>query len=389
MKFDRSVFKPTPISAIKEDAERVNQLTRYEGSFHSIAEGTNDFRLFPAHPGEKSFLVSRVVHWLPKWTDKKDSKTDEKEWRRYPFMDARQHGGFRIDLVDEYKTQLYKVLKTPHFTETEEGKKEATRIADLIKDYKVGLKPNPTYVCYAQRKTLSGWGDIKLLEFGNSVHGQLEKLSLTSDPNATEPFTDVDKGRPVLIYYNSAEKAANDKYKVNKWDEPLPLEDEDLDAFMVMAPLSELYNDSMYTEEEFNLTYEGLQQWDKDHEINHFESEEWQQLDLSDFYTRFGSAEAVDKETGEVKEGKTLAEAAENVPPEHVEEVEEAEEMPPEVEVDHLDPLTRNELKIYIRDNKLGLKVFPSFSDDDVRDKIRAKEKKGDDLADMRNEIQK
>lgn len=76
-----------------------------------------------------------------------------------------------------------------------------------------------------------------------------------------------------------------------------------------------------------------------------------------------------------IPEGETNANASEDADAKALAQEAEAEEAEPEGDMpegDEFDGMTRTELKKYIKDNGIAVKVFKSDSDDAVREKIRA-----------------
>ena len=69
-KFDRSQFKATKVSALKEQSESVEQATdRLSGNRVKIIElkkdGTrNKLRIYPKHPGTMSYCYPKTDHFL-------------------------------------------------------------------------------------------------------------------------------------------------------------------------------------------------------------------------------------------------------------------------------------------------------------------------------------
>jgi hypothetical protein len=374
-KFDRSQFDATDQEVLKHEDDKVDKLTKFEGYYHKIEQGENVFRIYPKHPGMKSYIITRIVYWLP--TEVEDN--NKTEWKRKAYPDARQHGGFKKDLVEEYKSMLRLWVKTEPFTSSDDGKAEAIRLIAAINAYPNGLKHKTTRVCYASKLSASGWSDVKLLEFGNSVYGQFGKLSLTRKSKKVDPFTHPDTGRPVLIDYDSNEDDNKERYKVNKEDDPVKLSDDELDLFMQKDSLEMLYGKSIYTKEDFDIMYKGLEHFDDINEIGLFEIDDWINADWSEFYSAFGE---LDTTTGEIVEkeekpkekfGETAEVVEETKAVDVVEEV--AEELIPEELIPELDPfgeMDRHRLKVYIRDNSLKVQVFKTHTDDQIRANIRA-----------------
>ena len=91
-KFDRSEFKATSLKSLVGENTRAGYL--------NVNEGENKFRIFPAFPGEKTFIYEKSTSFLPRIV--KDESSGEEEIKRKPVFNAKVHSNSSRDLVEEY-----------------------------------------------------------------------------------------------------------------------------------------------------------------------------------------------------------------------------------------------------------------------------------------------
>jgi hypothetical protein len=234
-----------------------------------------------------------------------------------------------------------------------------------------------------------------------------------------DPFTDPKKGRCALITYNQAKKKTSLKIS----DKITPLTLEEMEAYDKLTPISRMQNQN-YSMTDFELALEGIQYFDETEEVNLFESEEFQNIiktvkkELKAKFTTKPIAKDVAEETGEdmktaedededgvddlpfdtdedeevitskKKDKKTGGKAVKKKPPveeddednleENLDEemAEEAEELV-ESEVPEDDEFTymeRKDLVSYkIKKKWDDVKLLKNDTDDEMRDKLRAK----------------
>lgn len=363
MAIDRSAFKATKTSTLKKTKEKEDAIipSSNRTDFLEIEEGINKLRIYPAHPGEDSFYMMRANHWLTVEGD------DGKE-RRTMVPNARIMCGVERDIIEEYVRAATAYLQDLGTADAED------KIA-ILTHWQTGLAIQYSWVVYAAKHTKVGEMTKKqfgLWEFGKSVRNQLNDLAQDEDPDEQiefDPFTDPDKGLPVQVKYDSKKNAQN-KYKLKLLRNPIPLENEELETYAEVKPLSKLFRHN-YTPQTFERALQGLQLFDIEHGIDIFESEDFQTI-IEKVRDQF------EWDNAEQEEGKSSKKSAATVtnklPPKttkKVQVVEEEEEDEEEEETDiELSDMDRSQLKIYIADNKLDVKVKSSMSDDDIREAI-------------------
>lgn len=281
--FDRSKYKAASLANIKSQ-ESKQALVRPQNGFnsdaHEIKDGDNWFRVMPFHPDENvpqedlSPFVAKCVTFLkvkqPKRGEDKKVIEGEFEVKQKPIFNAKVHGGYPFDLVEEYMDFAKKVA-IPNFTEGNKDKEKIiwNKISGFDKVKKEGgLKPIDTWECYALDRS----GKLATLSIKKTVKEQMSELaaSLSTDPNSPDPFTDPEDGIAIII--NKSGEGINTKYVtrldrkiVDKFNQPLtptPLTDEQMMAFDKQKSLRERFVNS-YKRKDLDYQLEGLERFDK------------------------------------------------------------------------------------------------------------------------------
>lgn len=380
--FDRSKFKDkvTAQELKKQDQamdviNHKDQDDTYAG-FHKIVDGENKHRVYPAHPNEtnNSFVVPVQRWWLEVEVPDKDEKGKEKRDRsgklvtkmvRKRVFDGRIHSAVGKDIVDEYIKYLTKILKDNGCDQTEINEKLLPINGSFTQKVN-GIVGKPEWVMYTDhiegnKKTFGRLpvGKAVKMRINDLIARESADEPLGSD--STNPFTDPDDGRLLIITYDANATKANDYYKTDidssfdkttKMISLAPLSDEDLEKFMNYPSLQELYVDC-YTTHDFELALEGLKNLDKKHNFGVFDYDEFLDIcqELSLLYP-----EKKEKEEKE-KKGTTTATSK-----------------PATVESNPTDlaKMNRNQLKAFIKANGAegDVIVRTTMSDQDIRDAI-------------------
>lgn len=259
-------YKGSKIKNIKKKRKEEAAITGSGGSaeYHSIESGSNHFRIFPPHNPEESYDQMQVKWWLPRIKDNGDRG-------QYPFPHMKNLGMIS-DLVETYKVNAMEYL--------EENDDEADAKIKKIKDWRNGLSAATSWTVYAKEVEDGKMiGDIKLLEYGKSVHDDLDNVMATEEENESievDPFTDPDDGLPIVIKYNPKAKQAKDKYdtSIPRKAKPIEITEAELEIFDKMRPLTELGGN--FSEELFDSLLESLELFDEDNEIGYFETDDFQ-----------------------------------------------------------------------------------------------------------------
>ena len=371
MAFDRKAFRPTNLKKLKETVTNDDSMAGSKGfnDFLELEDGkTTKIRLFPAHPGQESFYILQKEHWLT-------IEGDNGEPGRRTVLNATVHGGGRKDIIDEYIALCKKKLT---------GKDDAKKL-EAVTDWKNGLGGGLAWIGYALK--ISGEDrEFGLIRFKKTVRDAINKACFMEDedePIEVDPLTDPDEGLPLLIKYNSKpnKKKGEDYYEVSISKKAVALTDEELEHYSKQKTLSELYL-NVYGMKDFERAIAGLQYFDAEKEIDFFEDDEWLET-VEKVKAQFeGDEEDEEDEKPKKKVAKKVVEEEdeEDEQPKKkaikkapvVEEEEEEEEEETEEESDDLDEMDRTGLKTYIKSKGLDIIVKTSWSDDDIREQIKA-----------------
>jgi len=277
--FDRSKFKAASMNAINEQQQHQEVLrpsNQFNNDVHEIKDGKNWFRIAPFHPedGGQSPFEAKCVSFLEVSVPKKDENKKviegQFENRQKPVFNSRVHGGFEIDLVEEYM-KVAKDTAIPAFAGEDKAVQNAIwkKITsfDVVKK-KSGLKPQDTWQCYAWDRS----GKLATLEIKKSVKDQLNELaaSMSNDPTTPDPFSDPDDGIAIIITksgtgLNTAYSVELDykmEGKFNKQFVPTPLTELQLEQLMATKSLYKRFVNS-FTHKDLKYQLEGLENFDK------------------------------------------------------------------------------------------------------------------------------
>ena len=347
---DRSRFKATKVADFKEQDKLVNKLN-YSWSdrneFHTIEKGSNKFRIYPSKDGSP-FITARSVSWIPKLVEYEKDGEKISEWKKRPIFNSKIHSdnifnfeGKKSDLIEEY-VKLGQRILTEEITDKDILEK---KIALLI-DWKLGIGPKLSWVCYAD--LISGTTKkFALLEIPVGVKNKINEIAIVEDAGSaieTDPFTDPDDGKAIIILYNPDEKQAKDKYKVTlEFRGNYALTDEDLLKLDSADSVEKIYK-NCFKRKDLELQISGLKKYDEDHKIGVFDTDDFQNI-VDHFKSQLN--DEVD------------------------EEEEEESELGSEESEDSFSSMGREELKKYIKINGLQIIVRQNMTDDDIRNSIR------------------
>jgi hypothetical protein len=392
MAFDRSKFKATEVATLKQQ-ESENQTPRggadNDGrvSFHKIPEGQSKWRIMPAHPDAKSFMYPKQVSWLPQEvTYTKDGK-EITEIQRRPLFNSRTHGGTPKDIIEEYIKFVEKIV----YDECQDPEERKTRLFNLT-NWKVGVRGRITWIVYAL-KIEGNTKTLGRLELPGMVKDTMNTLAITEDQSndviQTDPFSDPDLGKAIIIVYNKAEKDPSKKYTATlEWRGDYTLTDQELEDLIAADSLETIYQ-NCYKRKDFEKALNGLRIFDEENGYHAFAHDEWLDIctvidayypedaeeDEDEAPTKAAPAKAAPVKVAKAAPAKKVAEPI-------VEEYEEEEDMSSPVATapvvvdklpweDDFDNMDRAALKAFIMENELDIQVLPKYSDDEVRDFIR------------------
>ena len=348
MTADRKNFKATSVSTMQKQEKDVKKIT-YDSErteYLHLEDGVNKIRIYPAHPDSESFVYPYGRWWLNREVTYEKNGEQVTEIKKRPVFNAKIHGGAQRDIVDEYVKFTTKIL-----SDTIEDEEKLKAKIEALTHWKTGLKLKPEWVFYCH-KYVNGQKQFGLMSVSNGVKNKLNELAITEDepgaPIATDPFTDVDDGKAILITYKPKEKQAKDVYKATlEFRGNYALTDEELAAFSKLESLDKMFR-NVYTRRDFDLAVMGIKMFDVDNEFNTFEHDEFVAI-----------IEELQAQWPEVDEENTEKETPQ---PSSKDE---------SLQGDEFSEMTREELKRYIKKNNLGITVKQSMDDNAIRKIIR------------------
>jgi len=341
---DRSKFKSTPVATMQQQEKAVNKQIRDNGDrteYLNLEEGVNKVRIFPAHPESKSFIYPYGRWWLPREVTYEKNNETVTEIKRRPIYNAKIHGGAQKDVVEEYVKFTTKLLADETLDEVELKEK-----IEKLTHWKTGLRLKPEWVFYCH-KYVNGQKQFGLMTVSNGVKNKLNELAITEDepdaPIATDPFTDVDEGKAILITYKPKEKQAKDVYKATlEFRGNYALTDDELAMFEKLESLEKLFA-GVYRRRDFDLAVAGLRMFDSENEFNTFDHDEW-----------IAIVEELQKQWPEDESDETFE-----------------KQLPAAKTGDEYDAMDREALKKFIKKNNLAITVKSAMKDNDIREMIR------------------
>lgn len=396
MGIDRSKFKATSVAIVQQqDKDVTTMVGKDKGSragYLKIKSGKNMFRIMPAHPdgGGESFIEPKSTVWLPMMVEEKDDKGQVingadgkplmKEGSKTVF-NSRVHGNTEKDLVEEYFriadewAKKHKFDPTDSKKDQELRKKYTDKIWGNFKAKIQGIRYNHNWALYA-KDLLDNKQPIGLLEVKPSIKDGINKIVNQEASNqpigteATDPFTPIEDGRALVIFYDEKAEKAADYYTVSidTATEPAeiqgrkvniqkvyPLTDDDLEGLVAFPSLFKTFR-NCFKRRDFELQYKGLEFFDIKNQMGIFNSPEFQAVveEINAYYP-------VDEEPDPNDLDEVINEGA------GAETVVEEENTGD----DEFTLMTRDELKQFNLDNKVGMLIKPTTSDDAIRERMR------------------
>lgn len=377
MAVDRSKFKPTKISSLKEadqdlyaqayNNDRGDRVPRMKIK----KAGTYKLRMYPGHPEiEGSLSIEAILaNWIPGmkpvYEDNKIVKDSEGKVKlekgNKRIFNSKVHGGAKKDLVETWIRLAENDAKERFEAETEREKYLEPIKGNKYKGGKHdGILPQMSWVMYAD---LIKEGDNKVfheVEIGKAIKNQINKIAAieaTEDPLGTDGcFTDIEEGKAIKIIVNP-DSTPQDYYtvaidnatvpttfggKTIKIPKTYPLSDEDLQRLIDAPPLTNYRK--VFTNRDLVLQLEGLKMLEKDFP-------QFQYINTEEFTETFAYLDEFFPEQAEAEAAAVAVEADPNA--------------------DEFDIMTKDELKLWNKANKTGIIILPSLSEDDIRTTLR------------------
>lgn len=395
----RDQFKASSMESIKEQeddqkAKSPNQNKRTD-VLEIVKDGSkNRLRIYPKHPGTKTFMKPLVVTFMKvEAVDKNgDPELDGNGKNKMvykPIFDAIVHGEWidrpPVDILRLYVEYAKKKAEFIKDKDTWKKYLEPVFGSPFGKDNKPGkfkgIKAQESYMLYGKLNGKFGRVQLKTL-----VKNRINELAAGQDAKEgviiTDPYTGPDDGRVVFITYKKGETDKTKLYEVSvDLSGPTPLTEADLDELAAQKSLDSLYT-NVYKLRDFDLALEGLQRFDEESEAilkelgfdegyRVFENEEFKGI-VGELIEYWESMEKPDTESEESEEEpSTTPEPTQN---------KATTQAPPfktdsSTTGDKFDQMDFDQLKKEA--TGLGLKVGKSFTEAILREAIR------DELAEL------
>lgn len=362
MAFNRDRFQAAKLEVnkkITDEVEKTFKTFSTRGDYHSIDKGKNYFRMMPPHNPDEPSMQAKVVYWLDcKVEEIKDGEpTGKYVIKPRPIFDSRIHGGTPKDIIDEY----IKFTKKKIF-ETVQDKEEKTKLLAPINGWRdrtgkwnPGILPSQSFVCYATKGDIVP-ENLGRLELWKNDKETLEKLNISEnsdEPIITDMFSDPNEGIKFIITKNLDDKGqiytlitkdtfdpkgVKDVSKAyQQWLNSQKVPDEVLAKLEEMEPLSKQFK-NVYKKSDFNRALEALEMFDEKHGYGIFK--------FPEFLSIVKEIEAYYPDTETEKDSHSSYTPFD------------------------LNDMTRAELKQYIKDKNLPIRIVGSMSEDVIREMI-------------------
>ena len=365
MAFNRDRFQAAKLEVNKKVTDEVEKTFKFNsqrGDYHSIDNGRNYFRMMPPHNPDEPSMQAKVIYWLD---CRVEETIDGEPTGKYvikprPIFDSRIHGGTPKDIIDEY----IQFTKRRIFANIQDKDEKGRLLApingwrDKSGKWNPGILANQSFVCYATKVDIKP-ENLGRLELWKSDKETLEQLNITEmsdEPIVTDMFSDPNDGvrfvitkgvdskgkRYTLVAKDTFDpKGAKDITKPYKvWQESQIVPDEVLVKLDEMEPLSKQFK-NVYKKSDFERAVDALEMFDKKHGYDTFSEPEFIEIinEVSEYY----SNETIDSPTKEESVNSNILD---------------------------INDMTREELKQYIKDNNLPIRVVASMSEDVIREMI-------------------
>ena len=417
----RKKLKPVPVASLEEQDRQLDQtMGRNSGGDTKqlkIDVGRNVFRFFPPHEpldvnGKPNpFAEPKVIVYLPAYVAERDEQGKEiveggktkMKLSVKPVFNAKVHGkkdklgnSLTKDLVEEFIRLANEKAKT---LATEDEKKKF--LLPIYGNYSKDKTKNINGITYRQSweiwalKMNGQQGVFGKLEIGKAVKNALNKIAAVesaNEPLGTDPFTDLESGRAVVIVYNNQADKPEDYYTtmIDNSTEDVELEggrkarmlkvypitDEQLLEFSNETSLEKMFR-NVFKRRDLDLQLTGLKMLDDKNKMGIFETDEFQAIaeELSLQYPPDATDESTTEEPSTDNDVMTSQTPANNTTASTT--VQTTTDLPFENEAhepDEFDVMTRDELKEFNKDNGCGVIIKPAsiMSDNDIRERLRS-----------------
>lgn len=402
----RNKLKPVSVTALQDQDKELNQqLGKKENTntdLHKIEDGRNVFRIYPPHEQldengkPNSFAEPKVVSFVPGMVADRDQEGNPKKDSNgkvvlkkgiRPVFNSKIHGkrdkygnSFSKDLIEEFIRIAHEKAKD---LSDDERKKYLAPVYGVFvskghQNNINGINYQSTWEIYADKLSGDSWKFARL-EIKKSIKNRMNKIAATesaNDPLGTDPFTDLDTGRPLVVIYNSQATKAEDYYSAeldNTTEEVVleggrkvralkefPITDDRLTHFANETPLSKIFR-NVFTNKDLEIQLQGLKMVDEQYKMGIFETEEFQNVyeEILETYPPQDDSEEEQTTTSTTNTSKEVKDVKTDLP------FDEDE--------DDFSKMSRDELIEFskVNDTKIMIKPISIMSDNDLRERIR------------------
>ena len=350
--FDISSLKGTDLSTIKDQNDEISKGNSKKRDYLSIEDGTNKFRFFPAHPDsdigddgkdKARYSQRKFVVWV-KITGKEDKLVNRS------FLNARVHASQEADLVEEYQKLATAHIKNSESLNTTD---KATKLKNLS-SFESGIKHQSKYLAYAidVSKKIDEEGRRGLIEISDGIKKKLDAISLAEveeDPTGSDIISCPTDGVTITIK-KDPKKQPTERYSVAQGRKAVAIEREDADWWIEEDSLKDmLFGNVKYHKGTIDQLFEGIQNYDEDQEIGVADTDEF-----IDIYEAL--KEKLDDAPVYDDESPSVASASK----------EPKKERSPRKVLKTLGEMSKSELKEFIMDKDLDVRVLRNDTVEDI-----------------------
>jgi len=286
MAFDRNKYKKREIKQQTEVQETVGSSSQGNSDWapvispSKLPKGQIFMNILPPHNPELDYLQQYSSTWFKVM---KEDENGKKELKSKSVFSGEVHSESGECIQKEYIDIVKRVIEEEEIDATEKQNK-----MNLVYGYYnksnpkqsiQGIVPQhqfPMYVYLSGNAGLPNGNGVYRLMANWTIKNRLKEIELANQevdqPMLVDVFTDPDEGITLVI--ENTDNTGKDKYKVDTRMKRIPVPDDAYEFWEKQKSLEELYVNS-YTENDFQLALEGLENFDKEHGFGVFQMDEF------------------------------------------------------------------------------------------------------------------
>jgi hypothetical protein len=290
MAFDKSKYVNR---VIKQEAEEIKTVSNPDSGGgndwvktifpNKLPDGDYIMNIMPPHNPELGYwqqCSTTTMHVMGKDKDGNEKATIK------PVFSGEAHSKTGRCIIKEYIDIADKMIKADETDALKIQGKMDTLYGEKYnpsnKNPKYGILPKSSYAYYVEftatngGKLPDGDGVYKLMA-NRTIKNAIEEIEIKNQevdqPLKTDIYTDPESGSTLILSVDS-KQPGKDKYGITLRAKRIAVKDASYDKWDSQTPLADLYVDS-YTEKDFNLAIEGLENFDKESGFGLFATEEF------------------------------------------------------------------------------------------------------------------